>query len=86
MPGAYCAVEMKIPRKTRSLLVPAEAIIFNQRGLQVALANNGVASFRQIRIARDLGATVDVYDGLAAGDLVILNPPVSLHEGIGLFG
>ena len=29
-PGVYCTVELKIPRKTPSLVVPAEAIIFNR--------------------------------------------------------
>jgi hypothetical protein len=34
-------VELKIPRKAPSLMVPAEALIFNRDGLQVAVANNG---------------------------------------------
>ena len=28
-PGTYCTIELHIPRKTPSLLVPADAIIFN---------------------------------------------------------
>jgi RND family efflux transporter MFP subunit len=39
-PGIYCTVELHIPRKTPSLLVPADAIIFNRNGMQVAVVNN----------------------------------------------
>ncbi len=31
-PGVYCTVELKIPRKAPSFIVPAEAIIFNRNG------------------------------------------------------
>ena len=41
-PGTYCTVELKIPRKTPSLIVPSEAIIFNREGLSVAVIENGV--------------------------------------------
>jgi RND family efflux transporter MFP subunit len=80
-PGIYCTVELHIPRKTPSLLVPAEAIIFNGDGLQVALVEGGVARIKGITVARDLGTAVEVRDGVKVGDLVILNPAVDLVEG-----
>jgi RND family efflux transporter MFP subunit len=79
--GIYCTVELHIPRKTPSLLVPAEAIIFNRDGLQVAVAEEGVARIRKVSVARDLGTSVEVVDGVKPGDQVILNPAVNLVEG-----
>ena len=79
--GIYCTVELHIPRKTPSLLVPAEAIIFNRDGLQVAVVEDGVAHIRKVSVARDLGTAVEVLDGVKAGDQVILNPAVDLVEG-----
>ena len=79
--GVYCMVELKIPRKTPSLVVPAEAMIFNRDGLQVAVVNNGKAEIRKVRVTRDLGTQVEVDTGVKPGDRVILNPPVSLVEG-----
>ena len=32
-------------------------------------------------VARDLGTTVEVRDGVKPGDQVILNPPVDLADG-----
>jgi RND family efflux transporter MFP subunit len=79
--GVYCMVELKIPRKTPSLVVPAEAIIFNRDGLQVAVVNNGKAEIHKVRVTRDLGTQVEVDAGVKPGDRVILNPPVNLAEG-----
>ena len=80
-PGIYCTVELRIPRKTPSLLVPAEAIIFNREGLQVAVVENGLVRIRNVVVARDLGTAVEVRDGAKQGDQVILNPAVDLAEG-----
>jgi len=80
-PGLYCTVELQIPRKTRSLLVPASAIIFNQEGMQVAVVKDGTAHIQKITVARDLGTDIEARDGVKEGDEVILNPPVTLANG-----
>ena len=80
-PGTYCTIELHIPRKTPSMLVPADAIMFNSGGLQVAVIENGIAHIRKISIARDFGTEVEVRDGVKPGDQVILNPAVDLVEG-----
>jgi len=80
-PGIYCTVEFHIPRKTPSLSVPADAIIFNRNGMQVAVVSNGRAELRKVNVKRDLGTRVEVDTGIKAGDQVILNPPVTLVDG-----
>jgi len=79
--GTYCIVELHIPRKTPSVLVSADAIIFNREGMQVAVVNDGKAEFRKVNVKRDLGTRVEVDSGVKAGDQVILNPPVNLVDG-----
>jgi multidrug efflux pump subunit AcrA (membrane-fusion protein) len=79
-PGVYCTVELKIPRKAPSLVVLAEALIFNRNGLQVAVVNNGRAEICKVRVTRDLGTRVELDAGVQAGEQVILNPPVTLVE------
>src|SRR5271156_1055955 len=80
-PGMYCTVELHIPRKTPSLIVPADAVVFNADGLQVAVVENGGAHYQKIAVARDLGTQVEVSDGVRAGDQVILRPMVQLVDG-----
>jgi RND family efflux transporter MFP subunit len=80
-PGSYCIIELKIPRKTPSFLVSADAIIFNQNGPQVAVLEGGTAHIRKVSVTRDLGTQVEVDDGLEQGEQVIINPPVTLVDG-----
>jgi RND family efflux transporter MFP subunit len=80
-PGLYCYVELKIPRKTPSLIVPSEAVIFNRNGLSVAVVEDGVARIHPVTVVRDFGTTVEVDAGVKDGDQVILNPPVDLTDG-----
>jgi RND family efflux transporter MFP subunit len=80
-PGLYCTVELRIPRKTPSLIVPSDAIIFNRNGLSIAVVEDGIARIRPINVVRDLGTTVEVDRGVKDGDQVILTPPVDLTDG-----
>jgi RND family efflux transporter MFP subunit len=80
-PGVYCTVELKIPRPAPALIVPASAIIFNQNGMQVAVAEDGVAHLRKIAITADYGTEVEVSEGVKQGDNVVLTPPVDLEDG-----
>jgi hypothetical protein len=80
-PGTYCAVELKVPRRTPSLIVPAGAIVFDRDGLHVLVVENGVVHSRKITEIRDLGTEVEVSDGVKQGDQVVLSPPVDLEDG-----
>ena len=80
-PGIYCNVELKIPRKTPSLVLPSEAIIFNAKGLSVAVVEDGTAHLHNVNVVRDFGTTIEVNSGVKDGDQVILAPPLDLADG-----
>jgi RND family efflux transporter MFP subunit len=80
-PGVYCTVELFIPRKTPSMIIPADAVVFDQNGVHVAVVENGTAHLQKITIARDFGTEVEVHDGVKDGDQVILNPMIDLADG-----
>ncbi|OPY98806.1 efflux transporter periplasmic adaptor subunit [Bradyrhizobium sacchari] len=80
-PGIYCTVELSIPSKTPSMSIPADALVFDQNGLHVAVVRNGVVHLQKVSIARDFGTSVEVREGVQPGDQVVLNPPVNLVEG-----
>ena len=80
-PGVYCTVDLFVPRKTPSMIVPADAVIFNRNGVRVAVVENGTVRLQKITIARDFGTEVEVHDGVRPGDQVVLNPMVNLAEG-----
>jgi RND family efflux transporter MFP subunit len=80
-PGTYCTVELNVPRRTPSLIVPAGAIVFDRDGLHVLVVENGIAHSRKITEVRDLGTEVEVSDGVKQGEWVVLTPPVDLEDG-----
>jgi RND family efflux transporter MFP subunit len=81
LPGLYCTVELKVPRKTPSLSVPSDALIFNRNGFSVAVVEDGITHIRPVNVVRHFGTTVEVNRGIREGDHVILTPPVDLTDG-----
>ncbi len=81
-PGLYCTVRFSLPRTQSVTIVPAEAVIFDERGLSVAVFADGKAHLRHIELAADNGVQVEIKQGLNAGERVILNPPVALADGM----
>jgi RND family efflux transporter MFP subunit len=80
-PGTYCTIELRVPRRTPSFIVPADAVIFNQYGLRVAAVQNDTVHMQKIAIARDFGREVEVLTGVENGEKVILNPRADLEDG-----
>jgi RND family efflux transporter MFP subunit len=81
-PGAYAEVHFKLPGNATTLRVPANALVFRSAGLQVATVEQGNrVKLHTIRQGRDFGKSVEVLSGLAATDLVIVNPPDSVTDG-----
>ncbi len=80
-PGLYVYVSIAIPRSHPSVVIPAEALIFNQHGLQVATVEGDAAKLHTVTIGRDFGTTVELNDGLQGGEQVVLSPPSNLEDG-----
>jgi hypothetical protein len=57
-------------------------VILTPNGLNVAIVDaNSVAHMVKVIPGRDLGATVEILNGLKPGQGVIANPPDSLTDG-----
>ncbi len=82
MTGDFTNVTFDIQHPEIAINVPASALIFNQRGLQVATvgANDRIV-LKQVTISRDLGNEVELGSGIAADDRVVANPPDGIATG-----
>jgi RND family efflux transporter MFP subunit len=80
-PGAYVQVHLKMPEGTRSLVVPANALLFRREGLQVGVVRDGKAELVRVRPGHDYGDSMEIVSGLEATDDVILSPSDSLTSG-----
>jgi HlyD family secretion protein len=80
--GLFVNVSFAIPREHPNVVVPAEALMFNQQGLQVAVINEDKSIHLQpVTVYRDSGASIELSDGLHGGENIVLAPPTSLQEG-----
>jgi RND family efflux transporter MFP subunit len=80
-PGSYAEVHFRLPGKTWTLRIPATALVFRAPGLQVAtVQQNNRVKLKSIDEGRDFGTAVEVVNGLAADDVIIVNPPDSIAD------
>ena len=61
--GLYVSVTLQVPRSQPAISVPAEALLFNQHGMQVATAEGDKAKLHDVSIFRDHGTSVDLKEG-----------------------
>ncbi len=80
-PGAFVNVAFSVPRERPNVMLPAEALVFNQNGLQVITVQDDQAHYQKVAIYRDFGKSVELRDGLTGGEHVVVNPPTDLPEG-----
>ena len=83
LPGAYVQVSLDTAGHAEPVLsVPNNALLFRPSGTQLAVVDEaGRVHLKPITVGRDLGVNVEIREGLAAADRVIVNPPDSLTEG-----
>ena len=81
LPGAY--VQVALPMGANTVLrVPTNTLLFRADGSRVALVDGaGRVSLRKVQIGRNLGEEMELLDGIAATDRLVLNPTDSLADG-----
>jgi RND family efflux transporter MFP subunit len=80
--GSYAQVRFSDPLGNPELTLPASTLLFRSDGMVVGVVeSNGKVEVRNVKIGRDFGQTVEIVDGVKAGDRVIVNPPDSLASG-----
>ena len=82
MTGDFTNVTFDLPHPEIAINVPASALIFNERGLQVAtVSSEDRIVLKQVTISRDLGNEVEIGSGIASDDRVVTNPPDGIVTG-----
>ena len=82
LPGGYAQVHLEVTVKGDRLQVPVNSLLFRSEGLRAVVVDaNHKARLQTLTIGRDYGVTLEVLNGLKAGDWIVLNPPDSLNDG-----
>jgi RND family efflux transporter MFP subunit len=82
LPGAYVQVSLPLPAGT-TLVAPTNVLLVRGDGTLVAVVGEGGAvSLRKVVVGRNLGPLVELLDGVAETDRLVLNPPDWIGEGL----
>jgi RND family efflux transporter MFP subunit len=81
LPGAYVQISMQMP-STGILSVPANALLFRKEGTMIGVVDGqGQVTLHKVTLGRNFGRSVEIPEGLAATDRIVLNPSDSLATG-----
>ena len=80
-PGMYARTSINIKRHMKGIVIPTTAIIERETGTMVFVAENGLASTRQISVELDMGETSSIRSGLSFGDKLIVAGQHSVAQG-----
>ena len=83
-PGAFANVELELGENKNALMVPTQAIIPQERTKQLIIAKNGKAQFVSVTTGVRQASTVEVLDGIAAGDTIVTTGLLFLKPGADL--
>jgi membrane fusion protein (multidrug efflux system) len=80
--GSFAQVHLSDAKPEAALTIPGNALMFRAEGSRVAVVTDGRVELRRVSVGRDFGPTVEISNGIEAGDSVVLNPPDSLVDGM----
>ena len=81
--GSYAQVRFDDTQGAAALTLPANTLLFRSEGMQVGVVDaSGRVEMRTVKLGRDFGDTVEILNGISAGEHVVLNPPDSLATGM----
>jgi RND family efflux transporter MFP subunit len=87
LPGAYADVHLELVDKTPAILIPANTLIVNSAGTQVAMLEdqNDKDHYKvhllPVKVGRDFGTEVEILNNVKEGDRLVTNPAADLSEG-----
>jgi RND family efflux transporter MFP subunit len=82
MPGMYAQVHFQSPSPVRLPIIPGSAVQFISNGCFVyTVDNNNRVHRHKVEVAKDLGGQVEISNGVAIGDKVIVTPPDDVVDG-----
>ncbi|HYZ73519.1 MAG TPA: efflux RND transporter periplasmic adaptor subunit [Chthoniobacterales bacterium] len=85
-PGAYAVVHFHLTNTGKSVLIPANTLLFRAEGPAVGVVGaGGKVEIRMVQIGTDLGTELEIVGGLSPTDQLIVNPSDSLNDGMQVY-
>src|SRR5215471_973485 len=82
LPGSYAQLHFAVPIQTTRVTVPVNALLFRPEGPRVAVVGSDhKVHLKPVMIGRDFGNKIEILNGLALTDQIVMNPADSLEDG-----
>jgi membrane fusion protein (multidrug efflux system) len=81
-PGLFARVNLIYESRERVLFIPEQALIPQGEEQSVFRVVDGKATMTKVTIGERVGATVEIRDGLAEGELVVTAGQIKLQDGM----
>lgn len=82
LPGSYVQIELRLKQIPNALMIPTQAIIPALKGQSVFIKKNGVALAVPVKTGIRTAATIQITEGLSAGDTVLTTGLMQLRTGM----
>jgi len=80
--GSYCNVHFELPTDANLVNLPSTALVVRGQTTQVAVVDSAdKIAFKNVKLGRDLGDSVEVLAGLSPSDRVVDSPTETLATG-----
>ncbi|MFL9902546.1 efflux RND transporter periplasmic adaptor subunit [Paraburkholderia fungorum] len=81
-PGTYATVRFVVPTNQSVLVVPEQALLFRDQGMQLAVIDSdNRVHLQNVKLGLNLGQNVQVLSGLKPTDRFVANPSAGTLEG-----
>jgi RND family efflux transporter MFP subunit len=81
-PGTYATVQFVLPTNHSVLVVPEQALLFRDQGMQLAVVDSDDrVHLQNVKLGLNLGQNVQVLSGLKPTDRFMVNPSADMLEG-----
>ena len=81
-PGSYVQIELRLKKIMNALMIPTQAVIPVLKGQTIFVLKSGVAESIPIKTGIRTAATVQITEGLSAGDTVLTTGLMQLRSGM----
>ncbi len=82
LPGAFARITLVLSEKQNALMVPTESIVPILKGQQVYVYRNGKVEAVKVDTGNRNDSTVEIINGLNAGDTVITTGIIQIRPGV----
>jgi len=78
----FVSVTFKQKGTEPSLLVPRKALLGSQQDAKLYVVKDNIARLRSVTVTAQVGATMEIADGVQEGEMVVIDGQDNLSDGV----